>query len=299
MPDPVLKRRAETMARFKAATVQVNASNDLQQNLKVTSDLIRRAAERGAEFITTPEVVLLIGAGAADTRAKAFHEADHPGIPAFADLARETGAWLSAGSFSILLDEADDDRLANRSYLFAPDGSVAARYDKIHMFDVNLSSGEAYKESRVYRPGTGTQLVDLPWGRLGLTICYDMRFPKLYRDLAQAGAEILTVPSAFTRPTGRAHWHVLLRARAIETGCFVIAAAQCGTHAKGRQTYGHSLIVAPWGEVLSDGGEEVGINLAEIDMDQVVEARRRVPSLEHDRDYAAPVLADPLANAAE
>ena len=284
------------MVAFKAATVQVNASDDLHQNLDTVSDLIRRAADAGAEFITTPEVVVLIAGSGRETREKAFEADSHPAIPAFSALAKETGTWVSAGSFSIRL--SDEDRLANRSYLFAPDGRVVADYDKIHMFDVNLASGESYRESNVYRPGSHAQLVDLPWAKLGMTICYDLRFPHLYRELAHAGAEIFTIPSAFTKTTGEAHWHILLQARAIENGCFVIAAAQCGTHAKGRKTYGHSLIIAPWGEILSDGGEEVGFQVAEIDMDLVAEARQKVPSILNDRDYkhVAPVL---MTDAAE
>ena len=271
------------MTTFKTACVQVNASNDMQRNIAEFSDLIRRARDAGADFITTPECVSMLEVGTKNIFAKAFVEAEHPALAAFQDLARDTGAWLLAGSLSVKLE--DDERLANRQYLVAPDGSVVAKYDKIHMFDVKLSSGEAYRESKNYRPGSEGILADLPWGRLGMTICYDMRFAYLYRTLAHAGAEYLVMPSAFTRPTGKAHWHVLLRARAIETGCYVFAAAQCGEHAGGRKTYGHSLIVAPWGEVLADGGEEPGFVIADVDSAAVTEARTRVPSLEHDREF--------------
>src|SRR5919107_1341719 len=185
---------------------------------------------------------------------------------------------------------ADDKRIANRSFLFDPNGAVAARYDKIHMFDVDLPNGETYRESGAYRPGGDTVVAETPWGRLGMSICYDVRFPHLYRALARAGAEFLSVPSVFTVPTGRAHWHVLLRARAIENGCFVFAPAQWGEHAGGRRSYGHSLIVDPWGEVLADGGEGTGIVTARIDPARVAEARRSVPSLTHDRSFTPPAL---------
>jgi deaminated glutathione amidase len=179
-----------------------------------------------------------------------------------------------------------DGQLANRALLINPQGAVAARYDKIHMFDVQLPNGESYRESKVFRPGTEAVTADLPWGKLGLTICYDLRFPALYRTLAQAGAEILAIPSAFTKPTGQAHWHTLMRARAIETGCYVIAAAQAGQHENGRETYGHSLVVAPWGEIIAEAnGHEPGVIFADIDLAKVAEARAQVPSLQHDRPF--------------
>lgn len=268
---------------LKAACVQVNAGPEILPNLRTAGDLVRRARDAGADFIAMPENVSLIVQGRAKVLERVKPEAEHPAVPFFADLARETGAWLLAGSLGILLEEG---RVANRSYLFDGDGRVAATYDKVHMFDVDLQGGESYRESATFRPGDRAVLADSPWGGIGLTICYDVRFAYLYRALAQAGARILTVPAAFTVPTGRAHWHVLLRARAIETGCFVIAPAQTGTHDQGRQTYGHSLIVAPWGEVLADGGEEVGITVADLDLDRVEEARRMVPALTHDREVA-------------
>ena len=232
------------------------------------------------------------------TLEKAAPEQSHPGPPAFAALAAELQIWLLIGSMTMGLgSEADaGEKVANRSYLFGPDGSIAARYDKIHMFDVDVPDGQTYRESRAYRPGGRALLVELPWGRLGPTVCYDLRFPALYRDLAQAGADFLSVPSAFTRMTGRAHWHVLLRARAIETGCFVLAPAQCGETSQGRQTYGHSLIVAPWGEVLADAGEDVGVVTAEVDLARVKEARTAVPALGHDRRFSLP---QPLRMAGE
>jgi predicted amidohydrolase len=239
----------------------------------------------------------MMTAGSANLRAKAAPEASHPALAAFRALARETGAWLLAGSLHVKLE--DEDRLANRSYLVNPEGEVAAKYDKIHMFDVDLPSGESYRESKNFRPGGEAVLAELPWCRLGMTVCYDLRFPQLYRALAKAGAEVLTIPSAFTRPTGRAHWHALMRARAIETGCYVLAAAHCGEHAGGRKTYGHSLIVAPWGEIVAEAGEEPGVIVAELDLAKGAEARGRVPSLGHDRDFAGPALRDRLSAAAE
>jgi predicted amidohydrolase len=285
------------MTTFRAACVQVTASNDMAANIGQVSALVRQARDEGADFITTPEAVVMIERGRENILAKAAPEESHPGVAAFRDLARETGAWLLSGSFAVTVPE--EDRLANRSMLFDPEGEIVARYDKIHMFDIDLPNGESYRESRVYRPGDRAMLTRLPWATLGMTVCYDMRFPHLYRDLAKLGAEVLTVPSAFTRPTGRAHWHVLLRARAIETGCFVIAAAQCGEHAGGRGTYGHSIIIGPWGDVLAEAGEAPGVITADIDIGAVSEARGRVPSLQHDREYAAAQPPEMAAAAAE
>jgi deaminated glutathione amidase len=270
------------------ACVQVNAGPEIEPNLHAVGDLILRAREAGADFITTPENVSMVVQGRARVLERARPENDHPAIPFFQDLARRTGAWLLAGSLAVRLD--GEDRAANRSLRFSPDGAIAARYDKIHMFDVDLANGESYRESATFRPGDKAVLARTPWGGVGMTVCYDLRFGYLYRALAQAGASILTVPSAFTVPTGRAHWHVLLRARAIETGCFVIAPAQCGTHDAGRTTYGHSLIVSPWGEILADGGEEPGIVTARLDLDEIASARGMVPSLKHDRSFAPPAF---------
>ncbi|MBP2232329.1 putative amidohydrolase [Azospirillum agricola] len=267
---------------LKAACVQVNAGTELEPNLAAAGDLVRRARDAGADFIALPENVGWIVQGRAKTMARVKSEAEHPGVPFFAGLARETGAWLLSGTLHVLLDE---QRVANRSYLFDPRGRAVAHYDKIHMFDVDLKDGESYRESATFRPGERAVVAATPWGGVGMTICYDVRFPYLHRALAKAGASILTAPAAFTVPTGRAHWHTLLRARAIETGCFVIAPAQTGTHDEGRQTYGHSLIVAPWGEVLADAGEEVGFVVADLDMARVEEARRMVPALTHDRGF--------------
>lgn len=215
--------------------------------------------------------------------AKAMPEDEHKALAAFRELARETRLWLHCGSIAVLLD---GDQVANRTYFLDPRGDVVAHYDKIHMFDVDLDNGETYRESATFKPGGDAVMVGTPWGKLGLSICYDLRFPHLYRHMAKAGADFLAVPAAFTRTTGRAHWHVLLRARAIETGGYVFAPAQCGEHAGGRQTFGHALIVSPWGAVLADGGEEPGFVMAEVDPAEVVAARRKVPSLSHDRSYA-------------
>lgn len=284
--------------KLRVACIQNTADRDIAPSMAVVSDLVRKARDAGAEFITTPEVVSLIEANRAATLAKSFVEEEHPALAAFQELARETGAWMLAGSLTV---KVEPERVANRSLLIDPTGAVVGRYDKLHMFDVTLADGESYRESRTYRPGDTAVVAQMPWGPLGMTICYDMRFPQLYRDLAHAGATMFTVPSAFTRPTGKAHWHVLLRSRAIENGCFVVAAAQTGVHPTGRKSYGHSLIVDPWGEVLADGGEEVGFITADLDFARVAECRGMVPSLQHDRAYKAPppVQAEPLRAAGE
>jgi deaminated glutathione amidase len=280
---------------FTAACVQFTAGPDPEPNLRVVSDLIRRARDAGADFIMTPEASNFIESGRR-RREKARPEDDDPFLAGMRSIARETGSWLLIGS--LVIDPAGErdapageTRLANRSFLLDPAGTIIARYDKIHMFDIDLPGGESYRESNAYRPGSGTVVVETPWGRLGLSVCYDVRFPYLYRALAQAGAAFLTVPSVFTVPTGTAHWHVLLRARAIETGCFVFAPAQWGEHTAGRRSYGHSLIVDPWGEVMADGGEGVGVISALIDVAAIAKARGMVPSLQHDRSFTPPELA--------
>ncbi len=283
--------------RFTAACVQLSAAREVEPNIEAAGALIRAARAAGAELIMTPEVSDIMEPKRPLRLAKARDEASHEMLAAFRELARETGAWLLLGS-AVVRREDGDERLANRSFLIAPDGSVKARYDKIHMFDVELAGGESYRESNAFRPGESAVLASLPWGTLGMTVCYDLRFPHLYRALAQAGADFLSIPSAFTVPTGRAHWHVLMRSRAIETGCFVFAPAQWGEHAEGRKTYGHSLIVAPWGEILAEAEDGTGFILAEIDPAKIAEARRAVPSLTHDRPYAAPAK-KPGAVAAE
>jgi deaminated glutathione amidase len=272
-------------AVFKVACVQLNAARDIAPNIAAASALIRKAKAQGAQFILTPENTGMIEPKRPQMLEKAKPEAEHPAIPAFSALAAELDVWLLIGSLQIKLDAAT---CANRSFLFDDSGRVAARYDKIHMFDVDLKGGESYRESKTFRPGDRAVVTDTPWGKVGLTVCYDLRFAYLYRALAQAGASFLTVPSAFTVPTGQTHWHTLLRARAIETGSFVFAPAQCGEHAEGRKTYGHSLIVAPWGEVLADGGEEPGVITADIDPAKVAEARAMIPALTHDRRFSGP-----------
>jgi predicted amidohydrolase len=270
---------------FKAACVQMNSAAEIAPNLESAAGLIRRAAGAGAQLVMTPENTTLIEPNRPRALAKTPTEDAHPGVPHFAALARELGIWLLIGSMPV---KADDRRIANRSFLYDPNGNVIARYDKIHMFDVDLPNGETYRESNGVRPGEQAVVAQTPWGGLGLTICYDVRFGHLHRALAQAGAVMLTVPAAFTVPTGQAHWHLLLRARAIETGCFVFAPAQTGEHAEGRLTYGHSLIVSPWGEVLADAGEQPGIVTADIDLEAVHKARSMVPALRHDREFQRP-----------
>jgi predicted amidohydrolase len=272
------------MTKVTVACIQPNTGTDWEANLAANAPRIEAAAADGARYVQTPEVTNFIFRRRKDTMAATHPEAQDPSLAAYRDIAARLGIWLNIGSLALRGEV--DDRLVNRSFLIAPDGGIANRYDKIHMFDVELPSGQKFTESRAYRPGDGVNVVDLPFGRLGMTICYDMRFPHLYRDLAKAGADILTMPSAFTAETGKAHWHVLLRARAIENGCFVIAAAQTGEHDGGRETYGHSLIVDPWGLVLADGGEEPGYVTAELDMDAVGKARQSVPSLSNDRPYS-------------
>jgi deaminated glutathione amidase len=286
---------------FTAACIQFTAGPDPEPNLGVVADLVRRAREEaGAEFVMTPEASNFIESGRR-RRDKARPETADPFLAGMRELAAELGIWLLLGS--LVIDpagepgaEAGEGRLANRSFLLDRTGAIVARYDKIHMFDIDLPGGESYRESNAYRPGRETVVAATPWGRLGLTVCYDVRFPYLYRALAHAGADFLSVPSVFTVPTGRAHWHVLLRARAIENGCYVFAPAQWGEHPAGRRSYGHSLIVDPWGEILADGGEEIGFVTARIDPAKIAEARRSVPSLQHDRPFTPPVLTPrPLA----
>ena len=285
---------------FTVSCIQFTSARDYEPNIRVVSDLVRRARDGGADFVMTPENTGLTEPVGKLRREKARDEANHPVLAALREVAQETGVWLLIGSLAVDLSRepgtaGGEHRLANRSYLVDPGGAVVAHYDKIHMFDVDLAGGESYRESNAFRPGGRAVLAETPWGVLGMTVCYDLRFPHLYRTLAQAGADFLTIPSAFTVPTGKAHWHVLLRARAIENGCFVFAPAQWGEHAEGRRTYGHSLIVDPWGEVLADAGEGVGIATARIDPAAIAKARRMVPSLQH-RPFTKPEpAARPLA----
>lgn len=277
---------------MRAGLVQLTVTDDPAANLPATLALIRRAAEGGAGFVLTPEMTNGLSSSRARQRAVFRHEDADPTLAALRNEAARDGLWLVAGSIGLLTDDDADGRFANRSFLIAPDGGIAARYDKIHMFDVNVSETEIYRESQGYRPGGRAVVADTPFGRIGLTVCYDVRFPHLYRRLAQAGAEILTVPAAFNHITGAAHWDVLLRARAIECGAWVLAPAQTGFHAetdgRGRRTHGHSLAVDPWGRVVADGGAEPGVTYAEIDRAAVASARGRIPSLTHDRPFDGP-----------
>ena len=275
----------------RAALVQITASDDPESNLPATRDLVRRAAAEGAELIATPEVTNCVSASRTRQREVLRAEGEDPTLAGLREEAAARGVWLLIGSLALRTDDPDG-RFANRSFLIGPDGGVAARYDKIHMFDVAVSEAETYRESAGYRPGGRAVVAETPLGRIGLTVCYDVRFPALYRRLAQAGAEILTVPSAFSPVTGAAHWEPLLRARAIETGAWVLAPAQCGAHeavrGRARRTYGHSLAVDPWGDVVADGGEAPGVTFVEVDREAVADARRKVPSLGHDQHFDGP-----------
>ncbi len=270
---------------FKAALIQCCSGRDIQRNVTAVSGLIRDAASQGAQFVSTPEMTHLLETSGERLAEASSYQIDDAGVSEFSGLAAELGIWLNIGSLAIRLKTG---RYANRSFLFAPDGALKACYDKIHMFDVQLGEGEGYLESKRYEPGARAVVTPLPWGTLAMTICYDMRFPALYRQLAAAGADIITVPSAFTVPTGKAHWHTLLQARAIECGAFVLAAAQAGEHECGRKTYGHSLVVSPWGEILADGGQDVGVVLAEIDPSEIKAARTRVPAFSLNPGWNAP-----------
>lgn len=274
------------MTHLRVACVQMRSGVEIAPNIAAASDLIRDAAGQGAQLVATPEMTNLLDIRPGKARPKIVPEADDQTLAAMRSLAAELGIWVLIGSIAVTLE--GEDRLANRSVLIAPDGSVRARYDKIHMFDVEVGDGQSYRESRAYRPGERAVLAETEFGKLGMTICYDVRFPHLYRKLAQAGAGILTIPAAFTRVTGKAHWHVLVRARAIETGSFIIAPAQGGKHEDGRETFGHSLIVSPWGEVLAEkADDEPGVILADLDLDAVAIARRRIPSLGNDQSISS------------
>lgn len=278
------------MTRLRVACVQMRSGTEPGPNLAAATGLIREAAGQGATLIATPEMTNILDIRPGGSAGKIVPEDADETLKAFRSLAKETGAWLLAGSLAVALE--DDARKANRSFLVSPAGEIAARYDKVHMFDVEVGDGQSYRESKAYRPGTRAVMADIAGAKLGLTICYDVRFPAIYRALALAGAEIITVPSAFTAVTGRAHWHVLLRARAIETGAFMLAPAQGGLHEDGRETYGHSLIVSPWGEIIAElEGTEPGLLVADIDLSEVADARRRIPSLSGARDFEGPVWA--------
>lgn len=269
-------------ARFTAACVQMRSGRDPAANRDAAVAGVREAASRGAAYVQTPEMTSLVERSRERLFAHVTAEDQDQTLAALRETARQTGTVVQIGSIAV----RSGDKIANRAYLIGADGAILASYDKLHLFDVDLPSGERWRESATYSGGACAVLAETPWATLGLTICYDIRFPALYRALAEAGADVLTAPACFTRQTGEAHWHVLQRARAIETGAFVISAAQGGLHEDGRETYGHSLIVDPWGRVLADaGGAEPGIILAEIDLAQVAEARARIPSLQHGRPF--------------
>lgn len=276
-------QRTSRESTFRIGLVQMCSGRDVARNVRDAIALVREAAAGGARYVQTPEVTTLMELERARLFAETKPEAGNLALAAFCDLAGELGIFLHVGSMGVLLDNG---KIANRSYVIGPDGRVGAHYDKIHMFDVDLPDGESYKESRNYEPGDKAVVADLPWGGLGLTICYDLRFPYLHRALAKAGARFIAAPAAFTKTTGEAHWHILQRARAIESQCFVFAAAQGGLHEHGRETFGHSLVVGPWGEIVAEGGIHPSVVFADVESARVDDARGRVPSLTHDRPFS-------------
>ncbi|MFG1358530.1 carbon-nitrogen hydrolase family protein [Xanthobacter pseudotagetidis] len=273
---------SDTPPTLRVGLVQMRSGREAGANLEAARALVREAARDGAQYVQTPETTNLMELDRALLFDKLAAEGDDITLAALRETARELKIHLHIGSLALKVSE---NRAVNRAFLIDPDGEITARYDKIHMFDVDLGHGESYRESTAYRPGERAVLAEAGAVPLGLTICYDLRFPALYRALTEAGAKVLTVPAAFTRPTGEAHWHVLLRARAIENGAYVLAAAQGGRHENGRDTYGHSLIVDPWGRVIAEGGTDPGVILAEIDLAEVASARARIPSLTHGRRF--------------
>ncbi|PTW59153.1 putative amidohydrolase [Breoghania corrubedonensis] len=277
------------MSAFKAACIQTRSGRDVAANIAQVEDLIRAAAAEGASYVLTPEMTNLLERDRAALMEKISSEDEDPCLARLRSLARELGLWVHIGSLAIRLGA---ETVANRGFLISPQGEILARYDKIHMFDVDLDNGESWRESRTYKPGEESIVAELPWLKLGMAVCYDVRFPHLFRAQAKAGAQALTIPAAFTRQTGQAHWHILLRARAIENGAFVFAAAQGGRHEDGRETFGHSLIIAPWGEILAEADhDEPGFVLAEIDVDEVAKARGRVPALANERPFTIETVA--------
>jgi len=274
---------------FKVALIQMRSGLEPEANLTAVLAGIDEAKRGGADYVQTPEMTNVLENKRERLLTKIFSEEHDPTLATVREVARKLSIYIHLGSLAV---KASPEKAANRSFLIDRKGDIAARYDKIHMFDVDLANGESYRESNSYRPGELAVVADLPWGRLGLTVCYDLRFPALYRALAEAGASFLAIPSAFTKQTGEAHWHVLMRARAIENGCFVFAAAQGGRHEHGRDTFGHSLVVDPWGKIIAEGGTEPGVIVAEVDPAQVAAARGRIPSLHHGRRFE---LVEPMA----
>ena len=276
---------SETGRAVRIACLQTNSGNDFDANLATLTAMTREAAAGGAKFVFSAEYALMMDGSGRTMREKALKADGEPALSVLTALSRELGVWQLVGSLTLM---SDDGRMFNRSLLISAEGRVVASYDKIHMFDATLPSGTVIKESSAYRPGERAVVAGTPWGGLGMTVCYDLRFPQLYRTLAQRGAVMLAIPSSFQRETGKAHWHVLLRARAIENASFVIAPALCGDHPGKRMTYGHSLVIDPWGEVLADGGDAPGVVYADLDLEQVEKVRGMLPSLTHDRPFAPP-----------
>jgi len=278
--------------KFRVGLVQMRSGRVPARNLDSAVALVREAKSAGADYVLTPEMTNILESSRESLFAAIVPEEKDPSLAAFRTLARELGLYLHIGSLAI---EVLPEKAMNRSFLIDPKGEIVARYDKIHMFDVDLAGGESYRESHSYRPGELAVAADLPWGRIGLTICYDLRFPALYRALAEAGASFIAIPAAFTQQTGEAHWHILTRARAIENGCFIFAAAQRGRHEHGRETFGHSIVLDPWGRVIAEGGSDPGVIMADIDPSLVATVRARIPSLQHGRRFE---LVEPIAEPA-
>jgi deaminated glutathione amidase len=284
---------SDTPKSFRVGLVQMCAGRTVDRNIAAATELIRAAARGGAQYVQTPEMTNILELDRERLLAAIKPEADDPGVTQFRFLARELGIWLHVGSLALV---GERGRPVNRSLLISPEGRIDARYDKIHMFDVDLPGGESYRESASYEPGREAVVAALPWGQLGMTICYDLRFPQLHRALAKAGARFLAVPAAFTKPTGLAHWHTLLRARAIENQCYVFAAGQGGCHENGRETFGHSLVISPWGEVLAEADVQPAVTFADVELQRLEDVRRQVPSLRHDRPFDVVYAADTLPN---
>lgn len=284
-----MTKATEHPQTFHAGLIQMRSGRDPAANLDAAVKLIGEAKKAGADYVQTPEMTNIMELSREKLFSAIAPEEFDICLTGLRDLARKLSLHIHVGSLAI---KVSPDKAANRAFLIDPKGEIVARYDKIHMFDVDLANGETYRESRNFRAGELAVVTDLPWARFGLSVCYDLRFPSLYRALAEAGASVLTIPSAFTRQTGEAHWQVLMRARAIENGCFVLAAAQGGTHENGRETFGHSLVIDPWGRIIAEGGTEPGVIMAEIDPAAVAAARARIPSLQHGRRFE---IVEPMA----
>lgn len=270
---------------MRTACIQINSGNKINENIARVESLVKDAVSAGAKFVLLPENVALMSENKKNLFENSFLEDEHPALSRLKEIAKELNIWILIGSLQIKIPEIGD-KLYNRSYLIGNDGEIKSLYDKIHLYDVVLANGERYVESANFAGGSKVVVANTPFGNLGMTICYDVRFPHLFRTLAKKGADFISVPAAFTEFTGKAHWHVLLRARAIENGCYILAPAQTGTHPNKRETYGHAMIISPWGEILSDAGEEEGFAIADIDAEEVRRVRASLPSLSHDRDFS-------------